>query len=156
MKRGWVEAEFEVLRRRFANEKTSVIADDLGKPEASVSMMAHRLGLKKSDEHRHATARAARQKVLAVKATTDELICRALRRPMRLNEIVEATGRGKKAVSSALSRMVDNCEVDITPSSDGRIYSLCRASPLLSVAWLNREAIPGGRTSVVHVCRGEE
>ena len=50
-KHRWSEAQIGVLRTRFPNERTSVVAQDLGVPDYIVSKKAAQLGIRKSGEH---------------------------------------------------------------------------------------------------------
>jgi len=45
----WTPAELDVLRRRFADERSADIARDLGRKYHSVTQMAYNLGLRKSE-----------------------------------------------------------------------------------------------------------
>lgn len=49
MKNPWTDAEIDILRKRYPNEKAKIIAADLGRSIQKIYRKAQALGLKKSD-----------------------------------------------------------------------------------------------------------
>lgn len=56
--RPWSETELDTLRSRYAEELTATIAADLGRSPQAVFIVASRLGIAKTHEHRSAMASA--------------------------------------------------------------------------------------------------